>query len=112
MKVNYNLRNCSLEVDGKDVKEAFAQLSAAVEVFSQNQCGACGNTEVVPSVRENAGNTYYEMRCNGCHATLSFGQRRQDGALYPRRKNTKTGEWLPNFGWTKYERSGGGSDFE
>jgi hypothetical protein len=110
MKVSYNLRNCTLEVDGKDVKEAFVQLSSAVEVFSHNQCGACGSPDVAPCVRENAGNTYYEMRCMNCRATLGFGQRRQDGALYPRRKD-KNGQWLDNSGWTKFERSGG-SDFE
>lgn len=111
MKVSYKLRNSTLDVEGKDCKDLFAQLSAAVEVFSQDQCGACESNHVVPSVRENQGNTFYEMRCLNCHATLAFGQRRQDGALYPRRKNPKTGEWLDNGGWVKWN-SGPSHDFE
>ena len=111
MKVTYRLRSCNLEVEGKDSKDCFLQLSAAVEVFVHSQCGDCQSPDVTPCVRENSGNTYYEMRCSNCHATLAFGQRRQDGALYPRRKNSKTGEWLPNNGWVKFERSAH-SDFE
>lgn len=103
MKVNYQLRNCTLEVEGKDVKDCFSQLVSAVEVFGQNQCRACSCTDVVPVMRENAGNTYYEMRCQECRATLSFGQRRADGALYPRKKDSD-GNWIDNNGWKVWER--------
>ena len=103
MKVSYQLRNCVVEAEGKDVKDCFTQLAGAVEVFSQNSCQACGCSEVIPMVRENQGNTYYEVKCTGCGATLAFGQRKADGALYPRRKDSN-GNFIDNYGWKKWER--------
>jgi hypothetical protein len=105
MKVRYRLANAEIEVDGKDTKDAFTQLSGAVEVFGQSQCGACGGKDVVPVCREVQGNNFFELRCLKCGATLAFGQRKQDGALYPRRKD-KDGEYLDNFGWVKFQKRG------
>lgn len=103
MKVTYQLRNCTIEAEGKDVKDCFTELAGAVEVFSQNECRACGSTDVIPVVRDVQGNTYYEMKCTGCHATLGFGQRRADGAMYPRRKDGE-GNFIDNFGWKVWQR--------
>lgn len=103
MKVQYRVGNAVVEVDGKDVKDVFSQLSGAVEVFGNAGCGACGGTTVVPNVREVQGNTYYEMRCTQCGASLAFGQRKADGALYPKRKD-KDGQWLDNGGWVKFRK--------
>jgi hypothetical protein len=83
-----------------DAKEVFGELAGAAEVFGQNACGACGSELTVPVVREVEGNTYYEMRCQSCGACLAFGQRRQDGKLFPRRK--KDENWLPNRGWVNH----------
>ena len=80
-----------------DAKEVFAELARASEVFGQSKCGACGSEDTTPVVREIEGNTYYEMKCNSCGCCLGFGQRRQDGALFPRRK--KDEQWLPKRGW-------------
>lgn len=103
MKVQYKVGNAVVEVDGRDVKDVFGQLSGAVEVFGNSTCGSCGSHEVVPVVRENQGNTYYEMRCTNCGASLGFGQRKADGALYPKRKD-KEGGWLDARGWQKFSR--------
>lgn len=103
MKVQYKVGNSTVEVDGRDVKDVFSQLSGAVEVFGHAKCGACGSTAVVPSVREVQGNTYYEMRCTQCGATLGFGQRKADGQLYPKRKD-KDGNYLDNGGWVKFSK--------
>lgn len=103
MKVQYRVGNAAVEVDGKDVKDVFGQLSGAVEVFGNAACGACGGTSVVPNVREVQGNTYYEMRCTQCGASLAFGQRKADGVLYPKRKD-KDGQWLDNNGWIKFRK--------
>ena len=86
-----------------DAKECFTELASAAEVFGQAACGSCGSELVVPVVREVDGNTYYEMRCQSCGCTLGFGQRKQDGKLYPRRKN-KDGEWMPNRGWADHRQ--------
>lgn len=101
MKVQYQVGNATVEVDGKDVKDVFAQLSGAVEVFGNAVCRACGCNSVMPSVRENQGNTYHEMRCTQCGATLGFGQRKADGQLYPKRKD-KDGNYFENGGWLKF----------
>jgi hypothetical protein len=103
MQVRYQVGNVQVEVEGKDVKDAFAQLATAVEVFGQQHCGACSSEAVVPVVRTKDGNTYYEMRCKECGATLAFGQKREGGALFPRRRD-KDNEYLPNYGWVKYSR--------
>lgn len=96
MKARMDCGKVMVEVEG-DAKECFAELAKAAEVFGQNKCGACGSEDTVPVVREVEGNHYYEMRCTQCGHCLGFGQRRQDGALFPRRK--KGEEWLPKRGW-------------
>jgi hypothetical protein len=103
MKVRFKSDKVEIEVDGKDTKDCFSQLSGAVEVFSASECGACESQRVIPSVRENQGNHFYEMRCLDCGAALSYGQRRQDGSLFPRRK-TKDGDPIENGGWAKFRR--------
>ena len=101
MKITFHAGSSAIEVEGRDTKDCFTQIASAVEVFGHPQCGACKNTNITPLVRENAGNHYYELQCNGCNAALAFGQRKADGALYPRRKD-KDGNFLPNNGWTKW----------
>jgi hypothetical protein len=104
MKVTYKSDKVNIEVDGKDTKDCFSQLAGAVEVFGSSTCGACDSHNTVPVVRENQGNTYYEIRCQDCGASLAFGQRRQDGALFPRKKD-KDGNYLNANGWTKFRRA-------
>lgn len=110
MKVQITIGNCVLQADAPDSKEVFAQLSELVEVFKEQTCGACGGSDCIPVVRENGGNFFYNMTCRSCRAELAYGTRRADGRLYPRRKHTKTQEWLANDGWVKW--GGGGSDFD
>lgn len=89
----------SIQVESEgDAKEVFKELASAAEVFGQHTCGKCKSKDVQPVVREIDGNTYYEMRCHSCGHAMGFGQRKIDGALYPRRKD-KDGNWLPNGGW-------------
>lgn len=102
MKVSYQMAKGEVIVEGGDVKECFEELAHAVEVFGHSQCGACESMNVVPSVREAQGNTYYEVRCQDCGAALSFGQTRVGNRLYPRRKD-KSGNYLPGNGWTKWQ---------
>ena len=101
MKVRYKTAKCEVEVEGVDSKDCFTQLATAIEVFGTAQCGACDSPNTCPTVRENGGNHFYEVRCLDCGSAISFGQRRQDGSLFPRRKS-KEGDYLPNNGWTKW----------
>ena len=82
-------------------RSCFAQVASAMEVFGHSHCGACGSDNVTPQVREVDGNMYYELKCNNCHAALSFGQKRSGGQLFPRRKD-KANNWLDKGGWVKW----------
>ena len=104
MKVRYKGESFDVEVEGKDTKDAFGQLAGAIEVFANTHRGACGAPNAVPVARENQGNVYYEMRCKNCGACLSFGQKKDGGALFPKRKD-KEGNWLDNNGWVKFKRA-------
>lgn len=102
MKVTYRLPKVEVEVDGDCTRDCFDKIATAVEIFSNSKCGACDSDNVVPVVRENGGNHFREMKCIDCGCSLGFGQRRQDGEMYPRRKD-REGAWLENRGWTKWQ---------
>jgi hypothetical protein len=103
MKVLYTTsdKRMTVEVEGKDNKEIFSQLAVFQEIYEARKCQACQSERVQFVVREVQGNTYYELRCMDCGSTLSFGQKRADGSLFPKRKD-KSGEFLPNNGWVKW----------
>ena len=101
MKISYNAGKISVELEGDTQKDLFAQLSAFQEVFDESTCGKCGSTNLRFVTREGDGNSYYEIRCLDCGARLEFGQSKQGGGLFPRRKS-KEGEWLPDGGWVKW----------
>ena len=102
MKVRYKVGNVEVEVDGKDTKDTFSQLAGALEVFSNGKCGACDSEQTMPSVRENQGSTFFEIRCLDCGSALSFGQKRSDGSLFPKKKS-KEGDYLPGNGWVRWQ---------
>jgi hypothetical protein len=103
MKIRHKSDRLEIEVEGSDVKECFAELANAVEVFSNSVCGACDSANTVPAVRERDGNVYHEMVCKDCGATLGFGQTRVGNKLFPRRKG-KDGSYLPGNGWQKWQK--------
>jgi predicted metal-binding protein len=92
----------SVEVEGNDTKAIFDELAGAQEVFGVSTCGACDSKNVHFQVRQVQGNTYRAVRCADCGCELNFGTRKADGQIYPRRKDPKTQDWLPNSGWTKW----------
>jgi len=101
MKIKWKSERFEIEVENPDIKDCFAELASAIEVFTNNVCGNCDSPQTVPVVRENQGNTFYEMSCRSCGASLGFGQRRSDGALFPKKK--KDGRYLDNNGWLKWQ---------
>lgn len=112
MKVSYTTgdKKMTVEVEGKDNKEIFSQLALFQEIYEVRRCGACQSENVRFVVREVQGNTYYELKCIDCGATLAFGQKKADGSLFPKRKD-KSGEYLPHNGWVKWvDRSKGADD--
>lgn len=103
MRVRHKGERIEIEVEGKDSKEVFTQLAAATEIFGNTVCGNCDSQRTIPIVRENAGNTFYEMRCLDCGAVLGFGQKREGGSLFPKKRD-KDGNWLSGNGWVKYRK--------
>ena len=110
MKIRYKTERIEIEVEGADTKACFSELAGAVEVFGVNICGACDSNTVVPIVRENAGNKFYELRCTSCGCSLGFGQRKVDGALYPRRRDAD-GNSIGENGWSKWNRDSANQPF-
>ena len=98
MKAQMVFGAVTVEAEG-DTKQVFAELASAAEIFGQSTCGACGSDKVVPVSREVDGNHYYEMRCRSCGCSLSYGQTKATGSLFPRRKKNEA--WLPNKGWVE-----------
>jgi hypothetical protein len=92
MKLTNKSDRMDIEVEGDDVKACFCN----------THCGACDSTNVRFVVRENRGFVFHEVRCQECHSALSFGQKREGGALFPKRKS-KEGDYLPNSGWVKWQ---------
>lgn len=103
MKVSYRTGDgrITVEVEGKDNRDVFAQLALFQEIYETRRCGACDSENVRMIVREVQGNTYYELKCMECGARLAFGQKKADGSLFPKKKS-KDGQWLPNGGWVKW----------
>ena len=101
MKISHNIGRTTVELESDTVKDAFAQLSTFQEVFGEDKCGKCGSDNLRFVVRENDGNSYYEIRCQECGAKLSFGANKVGGGLFPRRKDAE-GDWLSDRGWQKW----------
>jgi len=113
MKFNYTTADerMSVEIEGEDQKSIFQQIGQFQEVFENNECMKCHDTNVKFVTREVEGNTYYELRCSKCGAKLSFGAHKLGGTLYPKRtagKNDQSGleegSYLPDGGWMKWDK--------
>lgn len=102
-------------IEGKTQTDIFEQLAQFQEVFEDSECVRNGQTsnKVRYIVREDDdANKYYEKvcfdmtkkECNG--AKLAYGQHKKGGTLFPKRKD-KDGNWLPNSGWVKYNKTTG-----
>lgn len=106
LKVQWVMGKTILEATGETSKEVFESLAGAAEIFGHSQCGACGSNDIAPVTRTNSGYKFYQLKCGQCAAELNFGQRREDGDLYPRRKDGD-GNYIENNGWAKWAPKGG-----
>lgn len=106
-----------VEAVGDTHTAMFEQAAALQEVFAcfDEQCGKCGSNDTRLVVRQDdESNKYYELHCKKCYARLSFGQNKEGGSLYPRRKETKkqsvmggkleAGAYLPDKGWIRWNK--------
>jgi len=99
-----------ISVDAEGVKPAIQALSPFMEVFGEDECVRCGCRTIRFEHRKKDDYNYYSAVCCGdkCGAKLDFGQKREGGTLYPKRKD-KDGNWLPNRGWLKWGEKADGT---
>lgn len=103
MKLKKKLNsNVEVEVEGDGQKDLFKELASVEEIFGEDKCGMCGKSDIRFIVRNVDSNDYYELKCLNCYATLSFGQHKKGGTLFPKRKG-EDNEYLPNNGWYKWQ---------
>ena len=102
MKLRYRVGDkLEFEIEASGQKEVFKELALIQEIFGEESCGMCDSSSIKFLVRSVEGNDYYELRCNGCGAILSFGQHKKGGTLFPKRKDDNN-NYLPNKGWHKW----------
>ncbi len=101
-KVRVQIGKTWIEIDASSVKEAIIGLAEYSEVFSQAECGLCQSHEIAPMHRSAQGYDFYEMGCLSCGAKLGFGQTREGGRLFPKRKD-QDGNVIGVNGWHKYQ---------
>ena len=91
------------EFECETQRELWGQVSRFQEVFCEKRCGKCDEEDLRFSVRDHEENQYYELRCQGCNAKLSFGCHKKGGGLYPRRKDAE-GNWIQDNGWLRWDK--------
>lgn len=106
MKVRYKALGGKLEfeVEGSTEKELFKSIAKLEEVFHGEPCGCCGKNNVRLQVRTVEDNDFFELKCEekGCGASLSFGQHKKGGSLFPKRVDENKKK-LPNNGWKRWD---------
>ena len=100
--IRYPLGRAWVTLECQGVKEAIRALSEYAEVFRETQCGLCQSDQVIPTHRQAKGYDFYEMECLSCGAVLSFGQTKEGGRLFPKRKNAD-GYEIGKDGWHQYQ---------
>jgi len=120
MILNYTTNNGRMTVtlEGETQAELWRQLAAFQEVFEDTTCTKFNQSsdDVKFVVRENNGNEFFELQYSGDNKQLwgvrkSFGQTKQGGNLFPKRKwpegHPQEGEYKPDNSWTKFDKEAG-----
>ncbi len=103
MQIIYrNGSGVEVRLDGETVRDVYQKLANVEEIFQETTCGKCMNEDVTHIVRTVDDNNFYELRCNACRATLSFGCHKSGGTLFPKRKDAD-GKYLPDKGWVVWQ---------
>jgi hypothetical protein len=99
------------KVAGESPKVLFKEIAAIQDLFeAESSCGCCDGTNLRFQLRtagERGEFDYYELVCKNtdCRARFSFGQSKDQKSLFPKRKDDQ-GAYLPNRGWSRYQRPG------
>ncbi len=105
MEAQYKTRDGRLvfKVDAENQKEIFKQIAFTQEVFeAESECGCCHSKEIRFRVRTVDKHDFYELACGPCGARFEFGQHKNGGSLFPKRR-AEDGTLLPSRGWAKWE---------
>jgi len=106
MDVTYRTADGRLEFrfQAETDKVAFATVASIASIFElDSACGHCGSKAIVPEHRNAGGYEYYSLRCRDCLSQLDFGQLRDGGGLFPKRKD-KDGRKLSDGGWHFWQK--------
>ena len=91
-----------IKVEGATIKALFTAIAEAQEVFDGDvRCGACQSNYIVFRTRTNEKFLFFEQVCRECGAVLTYGQQREGGGLWPKRKG-ESGDLFENHGWVKF----------
>lgn len=88
------------ECDATNHEDAIKTLSMWGEMLTEPDCGRCGCKDLIPKHRRAQQYDYYHLECRNpeCGAQLAFGQLREGGGVFPKRKD-QNDNWLPHRGW-------------
>ncbi len=104
MQLVYKISDkATVTLQNDNQKDLFEDLSDIQEVFGNDKCGKCQNTNLKYQVREVDGNKFYEVFCTSCFARLSYGSHKKGNTLFPKRKD-ENGKYLNTGGWLKWNK--------
>lgn len=106
MKVKYRVNaKTEIELECNSLAEVISKLGALGEVLIDEKCAQCGSDSRLEH-RNHSGYDFYGLRCNNasCNAELSFGQAREGGRLFVKRR--KDGHEIGKNGWHIYQADG------
>ncbi len=109
MEANYKTADgrITFKVSGGNVKEIFFAIADLQQIFeAETHCRICNEPNPKFRVRPTDKGEYYEVTCANaaCGARFDFGQLREGGGLFPKRKDGE-GNLLPDGGWYIYQGS-------
>lgn len=94
-----------IECESATVVEAFKQIAAYQQVFSEKACGACGSTKIAYQHRTTRdGKDIFEIACQECKCALTFWPHKEGGTLFAKRWDSERKCEVGKNGWVKYER--------
>lgn len=106
--MSFSITRNGITVEGTSMIPVFQEMARLQEVFMNDSCGKCGNSNVRMVVRpakdkKGKEHDYHEMRCQNptCRARLCFGV--TDDGLFPKRKD-EDGTYLPHNGWVIWDK--------
>lgn len=85
MRTTYKGSVFTIDEDCADLKEAFSFLAQCQELFgTSDECHNCKGKDIRPKYRRHEKYEFYSFVCGNCGWEFKFGQRKDDGGLFPK----------------------------